>query len=480
MNASSARYLPTAPADAARSSEQPSAQLWQRPDEVQQTYHVLASESFVVKAAAVWFGKSSANVKLWGTALLPLIIAAAISLPVLFMSRAIMNADGIENAAEALRYATLLNNLALTALVAGVLFSWLIAGILYREVIRVVNDLIASAYDLLDGDTDVRIPFLGRKDEYGQIARILEALRLKAAEMIRLQEERQSIVEAREEERLRLVATFEKALGDVIAGIASAASQLHSTAGVMAAGTEQAHEQTDRVTRAMEDAASGTTAAAAASDEFAMSIGEISRQATNSAALARKANDAAIDADQKISRLSAAAGEIGEIVDLIQSIAQRTNLLALNASIEAARGGEAGRGFAVVAAEVKDLAAQTSRATQQVAQQIATIQASTGHSVEALQSIGEQVKELELTAISIASAVDQQSIAGQDLARSLDLAARATDDVSASIGQVRDATRNTGIAATQVLQSADELERQASTLRSKSLHLARQFRSGEV
>jgi methyl-accepting chemotaxis protein len=164
-------------------------------------------------------------------------------------------------------------------------------------------------------------------------------------------------------------------------------------------------------------------------------------------------------------------------VGLIQSIAQRTNLLALNASIEAARGGEAGRGFAVVASEVKELAAQTSRATDRVAQQITAIQTSTGQSVKALHSIGEQVKELELTAISIASAVDQQSVAGQDLARSLDMAARATDEVSVNIGQVRDATRNTGIAASQVLQSADELERQAGTLRSKSLDLVSQFSS---
>lgn len=478
MNASSTRYLPTAHAEASPTAHQPAAHSWQRPDEAQEVYHVLASDTALVRGAAKWFGRSSANMKLWGTALVPLVITAAISLPVLYMSRSILAAAAAQDVGEVERYAALIGNLTLAALLAGAVLSWLIAGVLYREVIRVVTDLIEAAYELLDGNTQVSIPFLDRRDEYGQIARIIEALRIKAGEMIRMQEERQSVADAREEERLHLVATFEKSLGDVVAGVASAASQLHSTAGIMVAGTDQARDQTDRVTRAMEEASSGTTAAAAASDEFAMSIGEISRQASNSAALARRASDAAVDADHKISRLSAAAGEIGEIVDLIQSIAQRTNLLALNASIEAARGGEAGRGFAVVAAEVKDLAAQTSRATQQVAQQIASMQASTGQSVEALQSIGEQVKELELTAISIASAVDQQSIAGQDLARSLDLAARATDDVSASIGQVRDASRNNGIAATQVLQSADELERQAGALRNKSLELARQFRSG--
>lgn len=457
-----------------------STDAWRRPTESQRSYRVIGTDSAPVRLAADLFGKSPTPVKLWLIGSVPLVVAILMTLPVLLAASALHDASlaGGSDTQVHVEEAAFLRQLAFGAIAFGAFLSWFTVAILCRDIVTVVTNVIASAYDIIEGKLDTPTPYQTRNDEYGQIARAFDTLRERSKTIKQLEDQRWTVAAAREEERTRLVTAFERSLGDVVTSVASAASQLHSTAGILAAGTEQVREQTDIVGRAINETASGTTAAAAASDEFAMSIGEISRQASSSAELARKAREAATSADDKISQLSNAAGEIGEIVGLIQSIAQRTNLLALNASIEAARGGEAGRGFAVVASEVKELAAQTSRATDRVAQQIAAMQTSTGQSVKALHSIGEQVKELELTAISIASAVDQQSVAGQDLARSLDMAARATDEVSVNIAQVRDATRNTGIAASQVLQSADELERQAGTLRTKSMDLVTQFRSG--
>lgn len=326
---------------------------------------------------------------------------------------------------------------------------------------------------LAAGQRDFAIAGLERRDEIGEIARAFEVFVKSGVKLDELFANRRAERERRAKEVHAFARTFESSVGDVAASVGAASAQLKATASSMAVAAEQGAEQTQRVAQAMIEASSGVTAAAAASDEFAMSIGEISRQAAQSAELARRATGSTREANDTISTLSATADQIGQVVELISTIAQRTNLLALNASIEAARGGEAGRGFAVVASEVKELASQTGRATEQVAQQIRAIQESTGASVGALHSVAEQVQQLEATAVSIASAVDQQSVAGQELARNIDLAARGASEVKASVEQMRETALSTGAAASQVLNSATELENQASTLRSEVARVMR-------
>jgi methyl-accepting chemotaxis protein len=390
------------------------------------------------------------------------------------------------------------NMIAILALLAVFGCVVLALGMTYlsRDFSRKIIEITAGMTKLADGDRNFVIEGENRQDEVGAMIRALDLFkragyRLEVWARERSEKAEQELLLQQERERERIEAEakkaalldevarqFERTVGEVVGGVAAASSQLHTTATRMAASAEEASRRTGEVAASMEEANAGATAAAAASDEFALSISEISRQAASSSELARLATEATGEADETISALAASAEEVGQIVELIQTIAQRTNLLALNASIEAARGGEAGRGFAVVASEVKELAMQTSRATEKVAEQIRAMQSTTGASVKALRSIAGQVKELEATAVSIATAVDQQSVAGRDLAQSIDLAARGTEKVSGHIEDVRQLSLSTGAAASQVLSSANELEAQAAHLGAQVRGFLSQVRAG--
>lgn len=336
-----------------------------------------------------------------------------------------------------------------------------------RQITRAMTRLAA-------GDRAIVIPGTERGDELGEMARALTVFRAGAEELAAIREREAESARGELAERdertalMRDVATrFERMVGEVVGGVAAASGQLQRTAGTMASSAGESAKLAESVASGMSGTLSGMTAASAATDQFAMSIGEISQQAASSASVAKEARASAQEADLTIGALADSVGRIGEIVDMIHSIANRTTLLSLNASIEAARSGEAGRGFAVVAAEIKELAGQTGKATDQVSEHIRAIQASTGDSVEALRRIGMQVREMESGALAIAQAVDEQTMASRDLAQNLAMAASGAEEIGANVEQVSVLAQSTGTAATHVLSASEELHRQAATLRTQ-------------
>ncbi|MBT2133251.1 HAMP domain-containing protein [Croceibacterium sp. LX-88] len=361
-------------------------------------------------------------------------------------------------------------------LAAGLAVTVVGARFVARTTSHSIREITAAMSALAKGDRHVAVPGTAREDEIGEMARALAVFRKSAQDLATLQEEaarsaREELVrqEMERDRRIRLMhevaSQFEHTVGGIVSGVATASKQLELTASSMAARASQSAQVTGDVSRSIQQSTGGMTAAASVSDQFAASIGEISQQAASSAARAQDARRIVQGADAIVAALANSTGEIETIVGMIDGIAQRTSLLALNASIEAARSGEAGRGFAVVAGEVKALARQTSDATGDVADRIQAIQHATGESIAALRQIAEQVHLLEGSAVAIAQSVDEQMMASKELASNLARAASGADEVGYNMGQVSETADSTGAAAAQVLDAASDLHRQAEVLR---------------
>ncbi len=354
----------------------------------------------------------------------------------------------------------------------GFLLGAALALVLGKGISRPMIAMCKAMRELAGGHFDVVLPGLGRRDELGEMAGAVEEFKMQAiakAERDAAAQDAQNRAAgaARRAELIRFADDFEAAVGAIVSNVSASAVQLEQAAGTLTRTAETTQSLSSQVAGASEEASSNMQAVATATEELSTSVDEIGRRVRDSNKIAEAAVVQAQQTDGRIGKLSRAAQEIGDVVKLITAIAEQTNLLALNATIEAARAGDAGRGFAVVATEVKSLASQTAKATDEISSHIAGMQGATAESVVAIKEIGGTIGQISSIASSIASAVEQQSAATQEIARNVQNVAQGTHQAAANIMQVNRGATETGSASEEVLNSAKTLSAESKRLRAE-------------